>query len=219
MFISASLLHLSPLRKTYLNLKRIYPISLLQQAHFPSLRKEIRQSQVTFLGKIRFQIIRSELETSIIVHKPYIKGLGVRLYHQFCCEILGEKKLQLTEGALQSLIQICSITRGLSFHALRQLYLSCVILILDYGSVLWYKKKWCRNVFHMRDKLQNQALSIITSPSINSASKALEVEGVLLPTRVRHLKHASYHSFCVLKPRLAILFTQLYLLIYRRRQT
>ena len=86
---------------------------------------------------------------------------------------------------MQRLFQLSSKSKGLRFNALRQLYQSCIIPVLDYGSVLWYDKYGTAKLTHMCDKLQNQALVSITGADRSSPSKALEVEAALLPTRVR----------------------------------
>ena len=92
-----------------------------------------------------------------------------------------------------------SRSKGLGFNALRQLYLSCVIPVLDYGSVLWYSKYGTEKLSNMCDKIQKQAIPKITGAYRTSPSKALEVEAALLPTRVRHFKLASLYAMRILK--------------------
>lgn len=51
----------------------------------------------------------------------------------------------------------------------------------------------------MCDKLQKHALHVITGAYRSSPIKALEVEAAVLPTRVRHLKQASFYALRILK--------------------
>lgn len=100
---------------------------------------------------------------------------------------------------MQRLFHLSSRSKGLSFNALRQLYLTCIIPILDYGSVLWYNKYGTAKLTQMCDKIQKQALTTITGAYRSSPSKALEVEAAILPFKVRHFKQASFYSLRLLK--------------------
>ncbi|KAI0994047.1 hypothetical protein K3495_g14136 [Podosphaera aphanis] len=51
----------------------------------------------------------------------------------------------------------------------------------------------------MYDKLQKQAIPFITGAHRCIPSKVLEVEAALLPTRVRHLKAASFYALRIIK--------------------
>lgn len=98
---------------------------------------------------------------------------------------------------------------------MRQLYQSCIIPVLDYGSVLWYDKYSTAKLTHMCDKLQNQALVSITGTYRSSPSKTWEVEAALLPTRVRHFKQVAFYALRILKLQARHPFTFHYLVNYK----
>ncbi len=131
--------------------------------------------------------------------KSTVKWLGIWLQNNLNFKYHVEKRVHLAQGAMQRLFQLSSKSKGLGFNALRQLYLSCVIPVLDYGSVLWYSKYGTEKLSNMYDRIQKQAIPRITGAYRSGPSKALEVEAALLPTRVRHYKLASFFAMRILK--------------------
>ncbi|KAI0998762.1 hypothetical protein K3495_g9435 [Podosphaera aphanis] len=128
-----------------------------------------------------------------------VKWLGIWLQNNLKFKTHVEKRVHLAQGAMQRLFQLSSKSKGLGFNALRQLYLSCVIPVLDYGSILWYNKYGTEKLSNLCDKIQKQAIPKITGAYRSSPSKALEVEAALLPTRVRHYKLASFYAMRIFK--------------------
>ena len=73
--------------------------------------------------------------------------------------------------------------RGLSTHALRQLYMACVVSVADYGTQVFWKGQ-----VHMADtlqRLQNLALRVILGAFRTSPVAPMEVEAALPPPAVR----------------------------------
>ncbi|KAL5601285.1 uncharacterized protein BROUX77_005534 [Berkeleyomyces rouxiae] len=82
-----------------------------------------------------------------------------------------------------------SNTRGLSIAALRQLYISCVGTVADYGSILWYDpSKPQLSLQRVYQKLQSQAAARILGTFRGSPTRAVEVEAGLPPPSIRFAK-------------------------------
>ena len=107
--------------------------------------------------------------------------------------------LQLANGALSRVKQLASSTKGLCFHALRQLYIACVTLVLDYGSVLWQGRRGSGTLANKYQRLQNQAIILITGAYQRSPTKGLELEAAIPPTKVRMMEHAFNYTLQLLR--------------------
>ncbi|KAI1003104.1 hypothetical protein K3495_g5101 [Podosphaera aphanis] len=172
----------------------------LQPTKLLSITFEISKSELMHFCKKKEPMSNTiTLGNLTLEPKPLIKWLGVWLQYKLSVKTHVDKRLLPAQGALQRFIQLSSKSKGLGFNALRQLYLSCIIFVLDYGSVLWFNKYGTGKLSSMYDKLQKQAILFITGAYRCSLSKALEVEAALLPTRVRHLKAATFYALRFIK--------------------
>ncbi|KAI1001044.1 hypothetical protein K3495_g7159 [Podosphaera aphanis] len=177
-----------------------YLSDFISKAKLLSIKFEISKSELMRFCKKKEPIPNTiTLGNLTLEPKPLIKWLGVWLHYKLSFKTHVEKRLHLAQGALQRLIKLSSKSKGLGFNALRQLYLSCIIPVLDYGSVLWFNKYGTQKLSNMYDKLQKQAIPFITGAYRSSPSKALEVEAAILPTRVRQLKTAYFYALRILK--------------------
>ena len=129
---------------------------------------------------IHFSRHRKPLLTPLILNnqftlqpKEVVRWLGIWFDRKLTFKTHVEKRLQLANGALSRVKQLASSTKGLPFHALRQLYLSCVTSVLDYGAILWYGKYGTGALSSRCQRLQNQALIMITGAYQSSPIKAL----------------------------------------------
>ena len=73
--------------------------------------------------------------TSELILKPknVVRWLGVWLDTKLLFKFHVEKKVADAERVLSSIIRLSNTERGLSFQAMRQLYIACITSIADYG--------------------------------------------------------------------------------------
>ena len=131
--------------------------------------------------------------------KEVVRWLGIWFDRRLNFKTHIDKRLQLANGALSRIRNLASVSRGLHCHALRQLYLACVTSVLDYGSILWHGRRGTSMLSNKCQKLQNQALTIITGAYKGSPIKALEVEASILPVKVRHQKQLIFYGIRILR--------------------
>ncbi|KAI0996451.1 hypothetical protein K3495_g11728 [Podosphaera aphanis] len=177
-----------------------YLHSFFSKADSLSIVFEKSKSELIHFTKGKKSFSQSlQMEDFSLEPKTTVKWLGIWLENNLKFKTHVEKRVHLAQGAMHRLFQLSSKSKGLGFNALRQLYLSCVIPVLDYGSVLWYNKYGTEKLSNICDKIQKKAIPAITGAYRTSPSKALEVEAALLPTRVRHYKLASFYALRIFK--------------------
>lgn len=147
------------------------------------------------------QVINSPLDIQGITLEPkeIVKWLGFWLDQRLSYKTHVDKRLQLASGVIQNIKRLTSPSRGLRLNQIRQLYLSCVTTVLDYGSILWYQKYGTEKHSNKYQRIQNIAARMITGAYYGSPAKALEVEAAILPCRVRHLKLAYSYALRILR--------------------
>ena len=128
-----------------------------------------------------------------------VKWLGIWFDRKLTFKCHTDKRIQLAHGALRRVKQLASASKGLHFHQLRQLYITCVTSVMDYGSVLWQGKRGSIGLNNKFQKLQNQAVVYITGAFPKSPIKALEVEAAIMPSKIRHIKHEFNYTMRLLK--------------------
>lgn len=75
-------------------------------------------------------------DQSIVESKREVKWLGIWLDSKLSYKKHVSTRINQARGAFFRISRLVNIERGLSPLAIRQLYLSCVTSISDYGSVL-----------------------------------------------------------------------------------
>ncbi|KAK8036887.1 hypothetical protein PG994_015384 [Apiospora phragmitis] len=113
-----------------------------------------------------------EVEKTELIHfhrgrQPLLDTIDPRRGNQ--AQIL-EKRLTLANGALQGIQRITRQRTGLGINALRQLYVTCVSTVADYGSLLWFERRGCQSLWEQYQKLQNRALATIKG--VNQPTKS-----------------------------------------------
>ena len=139
------------------------------------------------------------LQNTIIEPQQFVRWLGIWFDSKLSFAIHMQKRLQLANGAIQRLKGLTSPTKGLRFNQIRQLYMACVIPILDYGSILYYNKFGTGKMINKYQSLQNMAVRLITGAFHHSPTKALEVEAAIPPTRVRQFRVALSYALRLLR--------------------
>jgi ribonuclease HI len=95
-----------------------------------------------------------------------------------------ERRISLARQALFRINRLGNTQRGLSMQANRQLYISCITTVADYGAQLWWGIR--RNTLLKTYKtLQNAALKQILGAFTGSPTLAMEIEASILPVKLR----------------------------------
>jgi hypothetical protein len=97
----------------------------------------------------------------------------------------------------QRMARLANTGRGLSPGAIRQLYISCVTSVADYGSVIWWKRQ--AQFKKPLQALQNLALRKILGVFRTAPILPMEIEASLLPPSVRLSKSVRQYAFRALK--------------------
>lgn len=99
--------------------------------------------------------------------------------------------------ALHSILGLMNSERGLAPAAARQLYLSCIVPISDYGSELWYN-----NQVHFENsfsKLQNTAMRKILGVFKTTPIDIMEIECNLMPSKLRLMQKTQKYALRIAK--------------------
>jgi hypothetical protein len=116
-----------------------------------------------------------------------VKLLGITLDHR----LTFKEHLKQTEvKALRAIDQIWRLGgcyRGMSVQAVRQLYLGCVLPIIEYGATVW-KFRVSDNDIESLQKIQNVALRRILGAIKTTPIQAMHVEAGIMPIRYRLLQ-------------------------------
>src|ERR1700722_20188885 len=93
-----------------------------------------------------------------------------------------EIKCAAATRAFHSIYKLNNISKGLSFQAIRQLYISCVKVIGAYGILCWWNYNYARIKGFKR--LQNSALKTILREFRTAPIASMEIEAVILFIRI-----------------------------------
>src|SRR5436190_942776 len=139
-------------------------------------------SPILFLIYIRF-LFTKKLNTSERI-LSYLDDIGLVVSSKSIeenCQLL-----QKTAQALKILNQIKRLSnteRGLSFQAIRQLYIACISSVADYDVPVWWNNQ--KNMLERFQKLQNIALRKILDAFKTSSINAMKLEASIPPPKVR----------------------------------
>jgi ribonuclease HI len=115
--------------------------------------------------------------------KDTIKWLGVFIDSRLTFKHhVTQKTLEATR-VFHQIERLSNTERGLSFQAMRQLYIACICSIADYGVPIWWAGQ--KGLLDKYQKLQNQALRKILGTFKTSPIRAMEVEASLPPPAIR----------------------------------
>jgi hypothetical protein len=93
--------------------------------------------------------------------------------------------------------RLSNTSKGLSFQAIRQLYISCVEAIGAYGVPCWWNHNYTRiNGF---EKLQNSALRTILGQFRTAPIVPMEIEAAIPPIRIQFDRITKFYGVRVLK--------------------
>ncbi len=118
--------------------------------------------------------------------KPTVKWLRIWLDSKLNFKEYIEKKIAQATKIFHQIKRLFNIERGLSFQAIRQLYIACIISITDYGVPIWWNNQ--KHLLEKFQRLQNAALRTILGAFKKSPIKVMEIEAAVPPPRVRFKK-------------------------------
>ncbi len=97
-----------------------------------------------------------------------------------------EKKVTQATRIFHQIKKLSNTERGLSFQAIRQLYITYITLIADYRVPIWWNNQ--KHLLEKFQRLQNTALRTILGVFKTSPIKAIEIKAVIPPPRIRFEK-------------------------------
>ena len=107
-----------------------------------------------------------------------------------------EKKITQTLKVLNQIERLSNTKRGLSFQAIRQLYIACISSIADYGVPVWWNNQ--KNMLEKFQKLQNIALRKMLGAFKTSSINVMELEASIPPSKIRFERICKNYAWRVL---------------------
>ena len=136
----------------------------------------------------------------VVKPKPVVRWLGVFFDSKLTFKSHVEKRLNLATAAFFRIQRLGNTQRGLSFRALRQLYIACISSVADFGVPLWWAGPGKgQSLVAKYQRLQNLAVTRILGAFRGSPHKALELEAALPPPEVRFEKLCDLYSIRILR--------------------
>ena len=139
------------------------------------------------------------IEGHEIKPKTLVRWLGIWFDPKLSFKQHVEKKINSATATFFGLQRLGSLQKGLSFKALRHLYVTCVTSIADFGVPLWYTNKQQGTLLNRYQRLQNIATRHILGAFKGSPAKALELEAALPPPEVRFEKQCNMYALRALQ--------------------
>jgi ribonuclease HI len=112
-----------------------------------------------------------------------VKWLGINFDSVLSFKEHRSIRTSLAKQMFYRVNRLSSINTGLSFHAIRQLYIACVTSVSDYGSILWWGSKKIN--LRLLQSLQNLALRKILGVFKTAPILPMELEAMLPPPNIR----------------------------------
>ncbi len=108
-----------------------------------------------------------------------------------------EKKIADATRVFHQIARLSNTERGLSFQAMRQLYIACIVSIADFGVPIWWNNQ--KFLLDKYQKLQNLALRKILGAFKTSPIMAMELEAAIPPPKVRFNKICMNYSLRIMQ--------------------
>src|SRR6266498_3374400 len=116
-------------------------------------------------------------ENYLVEAKPTVKWLGIWLDSKLNFKKHIEKKVAQATRIFHQIKRLSNTERGLSFQAIRQLYIACITLIADYGVPIWWNNQ--KRLLEKFQRLQNAALRTILGAFKTSPTKTMDIEAAV----------------------------------------
>jgi len=92
-------------------------------------------------------------------------------------------KISAATRIFHQIARLSNTERGLSFQAMRQLYIACITSVADYGVPIWWNNQ--KFLLEKYQKLQNSALRKILGAFKTSPYMAMKLEAAIISPRPR----------------------------------
>ena len=163
-------------------------------------RVEFDQAKTELIHFYKDRIVDTSISTSVqisdtitIEPKEEVRWLGIWFNRKLSFKTHVEKALAKANRVFYSISRLANCSRGLSFQAMRQLYLACITSIADYGVPIWWKGQ--QHYLEKFQKLQNNMLRKALGAFRTSPIAAMEIEAAILPVRIRFDKICKNYAF------------------------
>jgi len=153
--------------------------------HFHSKRIDNYQDYIVRIGNIQIE------------PKKLVKWLSIWLDLKLNFKEHVEKKIVNATRVFHQIARLSNTERGLSFQAMRQLYIACIVSIADFGVPIWWKNQ--KFLLNKYQKLQNLALRKILGAFKTSPIMAMELEAAIPPPKVRFNKICMNYSLRIMQ--------------------
>ena len=131
--------------------------------------------------------------------KSLIRWLGIWFDSRLSFKQHVEKKLNSAIASFFGLQHLGTLQQGLSFRALRQLYIACVTTIADFRVPLWYNNNKQGLLIRRYQNLQNIVIRHMLGAFKGSPTRALELEAAILPPEIRFEKLCNMYALRTLR--------------------
>src|SRR5205809_2694702 len=115
--------------------------------------------------------------------KNLIRWLGVWLDSKLSFKEHVEIKISTATRIFHQIARLSNTERGLSFQAMKQLYIACITSVADYEVPIWWNNQ--KSLLEKYQKLQNAALRKILGAFKTSPYMAMELEAAIISPRAR----------------------------------
>ena len=162
--------------------------TLFSKAKDQAVQFEPEKTELIHFHNKRSPILESiRIRDLEVLPKEVVRYLGVWLDSKLSFKAHVEKRTNSAFNALYSLKRLASTQKGLSFKAIRRLYIACIISIADYGIQAWWKPRIASSskLVTKYQRLQNLATRHMLGAFKGSPQRALEVKAAIMPPRVR----------------------------------
>src|SRR5436189_5714380 len=129
--------------------------------------------------------------------KSLVRWLGIWLNLKLNFKEHVEKKIVDAIKVFHQIAKLLNTERGLSFQAMRQLYIACIVSIADFVVPIWWNnQKFLLDKFQ---KLQNLALRKILGAFKTSPIITMELAAAIPPSKVRFQKICMNYSLRIMQ--------------------
>jgi ribonuclease HI len=118
--------------------------------------------------------------------KLCVKWLGMYLDSKLNFKTHVEKRINEATQIFYQITRLSNTEKGLSFQAMKQLYMACITTIADYGVQIWWNGQ--KNLLDKFQKMQNSAIRKIAGAFKTAPIQALELETAIPPPEIRFQK-------------------------------
>ena len=108
-----------------------------------------------------------------------------------------EKKIASATRILHQASRLSNTERGLSFQAMRQLYIACIVSVTNYEVPIWWDNQ--KSLLNKYQKLQNLALRRILGAFKTSPIMAMKLEAAIPPPKIRFNKICMNYSLRIMQ--------------------